>query len=108
MSYISGEECDDNCMANGLGPDGKACGADAVDPMVCDHFCWGNSCGWDCKVGTETVADCASGMSYISGEECDDNCMANGLDKDDKPCGADADTADKSDTADKTEDASKP
>ena len=45
--------------------------------MVCDHFCFGTACGWDCKVDGEPVADCISGMSY-SGEPCNDNCMANG------------------------------
>ena len=48
------------------------------DEMVCTHFCKGDTCGWDCKKGGATVADCNVTLSPYGGNDCDVYCMANG------------------------------
>ena len=82
QSYFGGGSCDDNCMANGLTPDGKEC----AYGMTCDHYCFGDSCGWYCNVDGETVADCMGGESYFHDQPCHDHCMANGLTSDGTEC----------------------
>ena len=74
-SYLHDKPCHDHCMANGLTTDGTECDYG----MICDYYCFGSSCGWECKEDGKTVADCANGESHLPGGSCDDTCMANGI-----------------------------
>lgn len=73
MNTITGEVCDGTCIDNANTFTGEVCN--------CRHFCFGDSCGWDCgKQGS-----CVDGL-MPEGDPCDTRCALDLLDKNGNAC----------------------
>lgn len=83
-----GTPCDVTCAADNLDKNGKSCTPDASKPSnkstdpTCEHWCWGTSCGWECKAKGTMCIDMPGGAVGMDGKTwCDVTCSDDGFNK---------------------------